>query len=168
MQETIRGVSPDVCEMVFNTSWLSVSLQQSCLCLSLWLTCILNCVFFSPLCSVCPTTAGPGGPGAQRLSPAVCLREAEGPAGDDGGPGLRGPDGDRGHRDCQAAPRVPPRPLNHSGGLSLQSITTLHTSLPKAYLCPPPLFKKPTGKGNNLGLFFVWVPDPNLPNLYPC
>lgn len=75
-------------------------------------------VIFFPFSS----TVGPGGPGAQRLSPAVCVREAEGAAGHDGGPGLRGPDGDGGHRACQAAPGVPPRPLNHNPSLPYTNI----------------------------------------------
>lgn len=57
--------------------------------------------------------AGPGGPGARRFPPSVCLREAEGAADPDGRPRLRRPDGARGHRACQAAPGVPPGVLNH-------------------------------------------------------
>lgn len=60
-----------------------------------------------------PAAAGPGGPGAQRSPSSVRLREAEGAADPDGGRGLRDPDGDGGHRACQAAPGVPPGLLNH-------------------------------------------------------
>lgn len=108
-----------------------------------------NCNF-STLCFLCPTTVGPGGPRAQRFSPAVCLWEAEGAAGPDGGPRLRGPDGDRWHRARQAAPGVPPRPLN------LQFF--LHKHL--ATVPPPPIFES--------DLPNVWTPNPALPNLYPC
>lgn len=59
-----------------------------------------------------PLLVGLRGSGAQRFPPAVCLREAEGTAGPDGGSGLRGPDGISGHRARQAAPGVPAGPLN--------------------------------------------------------
>lgn len=51
--------------------------------------------------------AGPGGPRAQRLPAAVCLREAQGPAGSDGRPALRRPHGERGHGDRPAAAGLP-------------------------------------------------------------
>lgn len=89
---------------------------------------------FNPNCNrcicLCPTAVGPGGPGAQRVPAAVCVREAEGAAGHDGGPGLRGADGDRGHGACQAAPRVPPGPLNHIYEPSLPYTNTFAQ-------CPP-------------------------------
>lgn len=57
------------------------------------------------MAALCPT-AGPEGPGAHRVTAAVHLREAEGPAGAPGGARLPVPHGDRGHRDRHAATGV--------------------------------------------------------------
>lgn len=75
--------------------------------------------------SLCVPIVGPGGSGAQCLLTAVCVWEAEGPAGSDGGPGLWGSDGDGGHRDRQAAPGVPTGPLRE-----MEREESLYLSLP--------------------------------------
>lgn len=104
---------------------------------------------------LCLTTVGPGGSGAQCFSPAVCLWEAEGAAGLDGGPRLWGADGDCGHRARQAAPGVPPRTLNpiYNPLLPYPNIF--------AQCYPPPNFWKCTEKANNLP--DVWTPNPTFP-----
>lgn len=73
--------------------------------------CGLLCSFVVYFCSSSWCIAGSWGPGAQRLSPAVCLWEAEGSADADGRSGLPGSDGDSGHGDRAAAARI------HSGNV---------------------------------------------------
>jgi len=96
---------------------------------------------------------GPGGPGAQRLPAAVCVREAEGAAGHDGGPELRGPDGDRGHGAGQAAPGVPQRPLNRIRVPFLR-FTNTH-----------PQLNSPKWTARAINLPGVWT-NPTLPDLH--
>lgn len=90
-------------------------------CVKLSLAALWN--FISSVFLLCPAAAGPGGPGAQRFPSSVCLWEVEGTADPDGGPRLWDPDGDGGHRACQAAPGVPAGVLITSSQTSLSSVT---------------------------------------------
>lgn len=120
--------------------------------------CYTKLTLWCPVVPLCSRAAGPRGSSAQCFSAAVCLWEAEDAAGPDGGPGLRGPDGNRGHRARQAAPGISPRPLN----LFYISHYLTQISSPNASLLPrfSNVLERLT--------IFLKCGLPNLSKLYPC